>query len=88
MYAFGILSLLLCTGLCFNLYSTQPNPNNLVIFNKKNLVIESNNKLFRYCLSLVEGQSGNAENSGNGENSPSCLLILFPFCRTQPLLGT
>jgi hypothetical protein len=45
MYAFGILSLLLYSGLCFNLYSTQPNPNNLVILNKKNLVFESNNKL-------------------------------------------
>ncbi len=50
MYAFGILSLLLCTGLCFNLYSTQPNPNNLVIFNKKNLVIESNNKLLNEII--------------------------------------
>lgn len=40
---------------------------------------ESNNKLFRYCLSLVEGQSGNAENSGNGENSTLAVPVIKPL---------
>jgi len=43
MYAFGILSLLLYSGLCFNLHATQPIVNNLVIFNKKNLAYDTIN---------------------------------------------